>query len=235
MGFVLPTRGLFDHFMALYPANYSPGWPITAAAEQGYPRAASDRHFRCREPTTTTIIREAAWRPHRPSYGRYALPASGASLVGSFKALRRTLVGAAKDSRGLAVLKQAGRARAVRPVPIQSTIPEAVLQMQCISKTYRMGEVDVHALQEVDFTLHAGELVVLLGASGSGKSTLLNIMGGLDTPNSGRVIYRAGDLTHAGEAALTQYRRLQVGFVRSEERRVGKECRSRWSPYHEKK
>ena len=57
-----------------------------------------------------------------------------------------------------------------------------------ISKIYRMGEVDVHALNGVDFALHPGELVVLLGASGSGKSTLLNILGGLDTPTTGEVL-----------------------------------------------
>ena len=89
----------------------------------------------------------------------------------------------------------------------------AVLEAQRISKTYRMGEVDVHALSSVDFELREGELVVLLGASGSGKSTLLNILGGLDTPTSGKVLYRGGDLTDAGEAQLTDYRRRHVGFV----------------------
>jgi putative ABC transport system ATP-binding protein len=90
---------------------------------------------------------------------------------------------------------------------------EPVLQGLHISKIYRMGEVDVHALRDVDFSLHAGELVVLLGASGSGKSTLLNILGGLDTPTSGRVVYRGSDLSDAGEAELTNYRRRHVGFV----------------------
>jgi putative ABC transport system ATP-binding protein len=76
-----------------------------------------------------------------------------------------------------------------------------------------MGEVDVHALSDVDFVLHPGELVVLLGASGSGKSTLLNILGGLDTPSSGQVFYRGANLSDAGEAELTDYRRHHVGFV----------------------
>lgn len=91
--------------------------------------------------------------------------------------------------------------------------PEPVLQARRISKIYRMGEVDVHALSEVDFALYAGELVVLLGASGSGKSTLLNILGGLDTPSEGDVHYQGGNLTAAGEAELTRYRRHHVGFV----------------------
>ncbi len=76
-----------------------------------------------------------------------------------------------------------------------------------------MGEVTVHALRGVDFDLAPGELVVLLGPSGSGKSTLLNILGGLDVPTAGTVHYGDHNLTTAGEAALTQYRREHVGFV----------------------
>jgi putative ABC transport system ATP-binding protein len=76
-----------------------------------------------------------------------------------------------------------------------------------------MGEVDVHALRGVDMALCEGEFMVLLGVSGSGKSTLLNILGGLDVPTSGRVYYRGGELTIAGEAELTRYRRYHVGFV----------------------
>jgi putative ABC transport system ATP-binding protein len=82
-----------------------------------------------------------------------------------------------------------------------------------LTKVYRMGEVDVRALDGVDFTLEEGELLVLLGASGSGKSTLLNILGGLDVPTSGRVAYRGSDLSHASESELTRYRREHVGFV----------------------
>jgi len=82
-----------------------------------------------------------------------------------------------------------------------------------LTKVYPMGEIEVHALRGVDFDLYEGEFVVLLGPSGSGKSTLLNILGGLDVPTSGQVIYRDHDLTAAGEAALTEYRRDHVGFV----------------------
>ena len=82
-----------------------------------------------------------------------------------------------------------------------------------LTKVYVMGEVTVHALRGVDFDLAPGELVVLLGPSGSGKSTLLNILGGLDVPTAGTVRYGDHDLTTAGEAALTQYRRQHVGFV----------------------
>src|SRR5574338_1431285 len=76
-----------------------------------------------------------------------------------------------------------------------------------------MGELEVVALRGVDLTLLAGEFGVLLGPSGSGKSTLLNILGGLDTPTEGRVIYRGTDLTGAAEGDLTRYRRNHVGFV----------------------
>lgn len=82
-----------------------------------------------------------------------------------------------------------------------------------LTKMYRMGEVEIHALRGVDLELYAGELVVLLGASGSGKSTLLNIMGGLDTATKGSVRYRDQDLTDASEPVLTAFRREHVGFV----------------------
>jgi putative ABC transport system ATP-binding protein len=82
-----------------------------------------------------------------------------------------------------------------------------------VRKIYEMGEVTVEALRGVDFDLARGELVVLLGPSGSGKSTLLNILGGLDVPTSGDVHYLDHNLTEAGEAELTEYRRTHVGFV----------------------
>ncbi|MBK7973637.1 MAG: ABC transporter ATP-binding protein [Deltaproteobacteria bacterium] len=89
----------------------------------------------------------------------------------------------------------------------------ALFEMRGVTKLYRMGEVTVEALRGVDLELARGELVVLLGPSGSGKSTLLNILGGLDTPTAGTVRFEDHDLTAAGEAALTRYRREHVGFV----------------------
>ena len=82
-----------------------------------------------------------------------------------------------------------------------------------LTKVYRMGEVEVHALRGVDLDIYASEFVVLLGPSGSGKSTLLNILGGLDSPTSGSAVWRDHDLAHADEAELTRYRRAHVGFV----------------------
>jgi putative ABC transport system ATP-binding protein len=92
-------------------------------------------------------------------------------------------------------------------------MPTPVLALSCVTKVYHMGDVEVQALRGVDVSLLAGELVVLLGPSGSGKSTLLNIIGGLDVPTAGRVVYRDRDLTAANDKALTRYRREQVGFV----------------------
>ncbi|MFP5410724.1 MAG: ABC transporter ATP-binding protein [Gammaproteobacteria bacterium] len=82
-----------------------------------------------------------------------------------------------------------------------------------LTKIYRMGEVEVHALRGIDLTLYKGELVVLLGPSGSGKSTLLNILGGLDAPSGGEVRYLDHALTGATEVELTRFRREHVGFV----------------------
>jgi putative ABC transport system ATP-binding protein len=97
--------------------------------------------------------------------------------------------------------------------PDDSRNREVIFETRGLTKTYLMGEVEIHALQGVDLELYGGELVVLLGASGSGKSTLLNIMGGLDTATRGTVRYRDQDLTNASDKALTLFRRDHVGFV----------------------
>ena len=99
------------------------------------------------------------------------------------------------------------------PSPEAERSAAAVLRAEAVTKVYRMGEVDVHALRGVDFALHEGEFLVLLGMSGSGKSTLLNILGGLDVPTEGRVFYRSWELTEADADELTRYRREHVGFV----------------------
>jgi putative ABC transport system ATP-binding protein len=95
----------------------------------------------------------------------------------------------------------------------QTPVSETILEARALTKIYRMGEVDVHALRGVDVAFHAGEIVALLGASGSGKSTLLNILGGLDTPTAGQVLYRGRDMTRASRRELTRYRREHLGFV----------------------
>jgi putative ABC transport system ATP-binding protein len=92
-------------------------------------------------------------------------------------------------------------------------LSEPVFTARALTKIYRMGESEVHALRGVDLEIRAGEFIVLLGPSGSGKSTLLNILGGLDTPTSGDVRFLEHQLTGADEAELTRYRREHVGFV----------------------
>jgi putative ABC transport system ATP-binding protein len=90
---------------------------------------------------------------------------------------------------------------------------EVVFEARGLTKVYRSGDVEVHALRGADVDLYSGEIAVMLGPSGSGKSTLLNILGGLDRPTSGTVRFRDHDLTNAGDRELTRYRREHVGFV----------------------
>ncbi len=90
---------------------------------------------------------------------------------------------------------------------------DVTLAAEALTRVYRTGDVEVHALRGVDLSLYADELVVLLGASGSGKSTLLNILGGLDSPTSGTVQFRGDSLVFDDVAAMTTYRRDHVGFV----------------------
>ncbi|MGB8475095.1 MAG: ABC transporter ATP-binding protein [Candidatus Acidiferrum sp.] len=90
---------------------------------------------------------------------------------------------------------------------------DAVFHMHEITKVYRMGNVEVHALRGITLDLLPGEFIVMLGPSGSGKSTLLNILGGLDIPTSGEVFYLDHNLTAASREELSRFRREHVGFV----------------------
>ncbi|TIP39032.1 MAG: ABC transporter ATP-binding protein, partial [Mesorhizobium sp.] len=91
--------------------------------------------------------------------------------------------------------------------------PVPVFVARGLSKVYGSGDSQVTALKNVDLDIRQGEFIVLLGPSGSGKSTLLNILGGLDAPTSGSAKWRDHQLTGAGDAELTTYRREHVGFV----------------------
>ena len=90
---------------------------------------------------------------------------------------------------------------------------EAVFRTRGLTKVYKTGEVEVHALRGVDMEIERAELLVLVGPSGSGKSTLLNILGGLDTPTAGEVFFEDHDLAKATDADLTRFRRDHVGFI----------------------
>lgn len=91
--------------------------------------------------------------------------------------------------------------------------PMTLFELENVSREYRMGEVSVRALKEATFAINRGELVVVLGPSGSGKSTLLNIMGGMDTPTSGKVCFGSEDISSYSEKQLTAFRRDRVGFI----------------------
>jgi len=90
---------------------------------------------------------------------------------------------------------------------------DTIFVVDNITKDYVMGEVTVSALRGVSLEVTAGEFLVILGPSGSGKSTLLNIIGGIDTPTSGRVMFREQELSAYKESQLTTYRRNHIGFV----------------------
>ena len=92
-------------------------------------------------------------------------------------------------------------------------MPAKAFTARGLTRIYRMGAVEVVALAGVDLDLVRGEFVVILGPSGSGKSTLLNILGALDAPTSGSILFEDHDLTTAVEAERTAYRRDHVGFV----------------------
>ena len=90
---------------------------------------------------------------------------------------------------------------------------DPVFRTENLTKIYRTGEVEVHALRGVDFVAEESEFIVLLGPSGSGKSTFLNIVGGLDTATTGKAWFKDEELTGLGDRGLTRYRRDHVGFV----------------------
>jgi putative ABC transport system ATP-binding protein len=89
----------------------------------------------------------------------------------------------------------------------------SLLSLHGIRKRYRQGEVAVQALDGIDLELDEGEFAALVGPSGSGKTTLLNVIGGLDTPTSGRIVVNGTDVTRLKEAELSAFRLFQLGFV----------------------
>lgn len=88
-----------------------------------------------------------------------------------------------------------------------------LFEIRGLTKTYRTGAGEVHALRGVDLDIRKGEVIVLLGPSGSGKSTLLNILGGLDRASAGSIRFAGRDLAAAGDDELTEYRRRSIGFI----------------------
>lgn len=87
------------------------------------------------------------------------------------------------------------------------------IEFENVNKIYKMGEVEIRALDNVSFTIEKGEFVVVVGNSGAGKTTILNILGGMDTPSSGRITVDDQNISGATERELTDYRRYDIGFV----------------------
>jgi putative ABC transport system ATP-binding protein len=90
---------------------------------------------------------------------------------------------------------------------------DVTVELRDVTKVYRQGKVDVHALRGLDLEIEAGELTALCGPSGSGKTTILNMIGALDSPTSGRVVLEGRDLASLSRRELSHIRRDRIGFV----------------------
>ncbi len=88
-----------------------------------------------------------------------------------------------------------------------------MIELKQVSRTYKMGGHEIHALDRVDLVIDDGEFVAVVGPSGSGKSTLLHVVGGLDTPTNGQVVVDGKDLSQAADRALALFRNQRIGFV----------------------
>ena len=90
---------------------------------------------------------------------------------------------------------------------------DTFVKLENITKIYHMGEVEIRAVDGIDFSIQKGEFVVIVGPSGAGKTTVLNILGGMDTASGGRITVDGQDITKYSERQLTAYRRDDIGFV----------------------
>ncbi len=93
-----------------------------------------------------------------------------------------------------------------------TVVTKMLVTTENLSKTYTMGKVEVHALREVNLQIKQGEFVVILGPSGSGKTTLLNLIGGMDIPTSGRILFRGEEMS-TKTSELVAHRRRNIGFI----------------------
>lgn len=91
-------------------------------------------------------------------------------------------------------------------------MPEFI-DFEKVAKTYKVGEVEIHALKDANFSIKQGEICVIVGASGAGKTTILNILGGMDTMSEGKVWLDGQEISTYNEKKLTAYRRNEIGFV----------------------
>ena len=91
--------------------------------------------------------------------------------------------------------------------------PGPTIQLEGIVKTYRMGEIEVHALRGVDLAVEAGDFIAIMGSSGSGKSTLMNVIGCLDSPTAGRYLLDGVDVAGLTDNQLAEIRNRKIGFI----------------------
>ena len=94
-----------------------------------------------------------------------------------------------------------------------ATNTDLLLRLDNVGRIFRMGDVSVEVLRKISFDVRQGEFLAIVGPSGSGKTTILNLIGGLDSPTTGRVLYGDQNLAAASPRELTRYRRSEVGFV----------------------
>ena len=92
-------------------------------------------------------------------------------------------------------------------------VADVLLRLTDVQRTYRMGEVSVEVLKHVSLDIRRGEVLAIVGPSGSGKTTILNLVGGMDSPTDGQILFRSQDLSRASAVELTSYRRREIGFV----------------------
>jgi putative ABC transport system ATP-binding protein len=99
------------------------------------------------------------------------------------------------------------------PLPNRSGRPRTVIRLEEVHRTYRLGEIPVHALRGVSLEVERGDLVAIMGSSGSGKSTLMNVIGCLDVPTRGRYLLDGVDVRRFDEDELADVRNRKIGFV----------------------
>ncbi len=87
------------------------------------------------------------------------------------------------------------------------------IELKDVHKIYKVGEIEIHAVDGISFTINKGEFVVVVGSSGAGKTTVLNILGGMDTASKGQVLIDGSDIAGYSNRQLTKYRRYDIGFV----------------------
>ena len=88
-----------------------------------------------------------------------------------------------------------------------------IIETENLTKTYKLGKVETHAIENINLKIEEGEIVVILGPSGSGKTTLLNILSGLDKRTSGRIFYNGKDISKYKNAKMTRFRKKNLGFI----------------------